>query len=193
LQEASLALLRHPEYCVYAGSTTQQARLSSAEAQPSILGERKFTEETLSNVNNQLKSATLKVLPAAQKGGELDNPTRLITEGPGEYIIVTLLAATWAICNCQRSTTLMTCVKLCVRLVEFLAKTAGDRGSVGQQKATHQPPTFNGRCGPETGLNHKGTKTLKDLISRLNGAEHVPFTGKDSGCLIADIFSHESD
>jgi len=33
-------------------------------------------------------------LPAAQKGGELDNPTRLITEGPGEYIIVTLLAAT---------------------------------------------------------------------------------------------------
>lgn len=27
-------------------------------------------------------------------GGELDNPTRLISEGPGEYIIVTLLAAT---------------------------------------------------------------------------------------------------
>lgn len=98
LQEASLALLRHPEYCVYAGSTTQQARLSSAEAEFNrlALGERsKFTEETLYNVNNQLKSATPKgALPAAQKGGELDNPTRLITEGPGEYIIVTLLAAT---------------------------------------------------------------------------------------------------
>lgn len=98
LQEASLALLRHPEYCVYAGSTTQQARLGSAEAEFNrlALGERsKFTEETLSNVNNQLKAATPKgALPAAQKGGELDNPTRLITEGPGEYIIVTLLAAT---------------------------------------------------------------------------------------------------
>lgn len=98
LQEASLALLRHPEYWVYAGGDTQQARLGSAEAQFNrlALAERsKFTEETLSNVNNQLKAATPKAaLPAAQNGGELDNPTRLITEGPGEYIIVTLLAAT---------------------------------------------------------------------------------------------------
>jgi len=98
LQEASLALLRHPEYCVYAGSATQQARLGSAEAQFNrlALAERsKFTEETLSNVNNQLKAATPKgALPAADQGGELDNPTRLITEGPGEYIVVTLLAAT---------------------------------------------------------------------------------------------------
>lgn len=98
LQEASLALLRHPEYWVYAGSTVQQARLNAAEAQFNrlALAERsKFTEETLSNVNNQLKSAASKgALPAAQTGGELDNPTRLITEGPGEYIIVTLLTAT---------------------------------------------------------------------------------------------------
>lgn len=95
LQEASLALLRHPEYWVYAGSGTTQARLASAEAQFNrlALAERsKFTEETLSNVNNQLKAASSKgALPAA---GELDNPTRLITEGPGEYIVVTLLAAT---------------------------------------------------------------------------------------------------
>ena len=94
LQETSLALLRHPEYWVYAGSETQQARLGSAEAQFNrlALAERsKFSEETLSNVNNQLKAATSKAaLPAEQ----LDNPTRLITEGPGEYIIVTLLAAT---------------------------------------------------------------------------------------------------
>ncbi len=87
LQEASLALLRHPEYWVYAGSTTQQARLGSAEAEFNrlALGERsKFTAETLSNVNNQLKAATpTGALPAAQNGGELDNPTRLITEGPG--------------------------------------------------------------------------------------------------------------
>jgi uncharacterized membrane protein len=95
LQEASLALLRHPEYFVYAGGGTQQASLNSAEGQFNrlLLAERsKFSEETLSNVNNQLKAALTKdALPPA---GELDNPTRLFTEGPGEYIIVTLLAAT---------------------------------------------------------------------------------------------------
>jgi uncharacterized membrane protein len=95
LQEASLALLRHPEYWVYAGGGTQQARLNSAESQFNRLAltERsKFTEETLSNVNNQLKSSADK--PALPSTGELDNPTRLITEGPGQYIVVTLLAAT---------------------------------------------------------------------------------------------------
>ncbi|MBE9215123.1 DUF1517 domain-containing protein [Plectonema cf. radiosum LEGE 06105] len=95
LQEASLALLRHPEYWVYAGGNTNQARLNSAEAEFNrlALAERsKFTEETLSNVNNQLKEAAPnKALPST---GELDNPTDLITQGPGEYIIVTLLAAT---------------------------------------------------------------------------------------------------
>ncbi len=95
LQEASLALLRHPEYWVYAGGGIQQARLNAAEGTFNrlALAERsKFSEETLSNVNNQLKAANPKgALPST---GELDNPTRLITEGPGEYIIVTLLAAT---------------------------------------------------------------------------------------------------
>ncbi len=98
LQETSLALLRHPEYWVYAGGSSQQARLASAEAQFNrlALAERsKFTEETLSNVNNQLKAASPKdALPAAEQGGSVDNPTQLITEGPGEYVIVTLLAAT---------------------------------------------------------------------------------------------------
>ncbi|AFY31768.1 DUF1517 domain-containing protein [Calothrix sp. PCC 7507] len=95
LQEASLALLRHPEYWVYAGGGVQQAKLNSAESQfnrLSLAERSKFSEETLSNVNNQLKAALAQeALPAAD---ELDNPTRLITEGPGEYIIVTLLAAT---------------------------------------------------------------------------------------------------
>lgn len=98
LQEASLALLRHPEYWVYAGDGTKQARLASAEAEfnrLSLAERSKFSEETLSNVNNQLKAASPKAaLSPANKGGELDNPTRMITEGPGEYIIVTLLAAT---------------------------------------------------------------------------------------------------
>ncbi|MBD2299780.1 DUF1517 domain-containing protein [Nostoc sp. FACHB-87] len=95
VQETSLALLRHPEYWVYGGGGTQQAKLNSAESQFNrlALAERsKFSEETLSNVNNQLKAALAKeALPASD---ELDNPTRLFTEGPGEYIIVTLLAAT---------------------------------------------------------------------------------------------------
>lgn len=93
LQEASLALLRHPEYWVYAGSSNNQVRLTAAEGEFNrlALGERsKFTEETLSNVNNQLKAATPK---AALPAGELDNPTSLITQGPGEYIVVTLLTA----------------------------------------------------------------------------------------------------
>ncbi len=95
LQEASLALLRHPEYWVYAGSDTKQARLNAAETEFNrlTLAERsKFTGETLSNVNNQLKAVLAEdALPSTK---EVDNPTDLIKEGPGEYIIVTLLAAT---------------------------------------------------------------------------------------------------
>jgi uncharacterized membrane protein len=97
LQEASLALLRHPEYWVYAGGGTQQAKLNSAESQfnrLSLAERSKFSEETLSNVNNQLKA----VLSQEALSGE-DNPTRLISEGPGEYIIVTLLAATLGKCE----------------------------------------------------------------------------------------------
>ncbi|MDB9374636.1 DUF1517 domain-containing protein [Nodularia sphaerocarpa] len=95
LQEASLALLRHPEYWVYGGGGTQQVKLNAAEGQfnrLSLAERSKFSEETLSNVNNQLKAALNRdALPAAD---QFDNPTQLISEGPGEYLIVTLLAAT---------------------------------------------------------------------------------------------------
>ncbi|MBD2357316.1 DUF1517 domain-containing protein [Tolypothrix sp. FACHB-123] len=95
LQETSLALLRHPEYWVYVGGGTQQAKLNSAEAQfnrLSLAERSKFSEETLSNVNNQLKAALAKeALPGTVNP---ENPTDLITSGPGEYIIVTLLVAT---------------------------------------------------------------------------------------------------
>lgn len=98
LQETSLALLRHPEYWAYAAGNSQKALLTAAESQfnrLSLAERSKFGEETLSNFNNQLKSATPKgALPAAEVGGALDNPTQLITQGPGEYIVVTLLAAT---------------------------------------------------------------------------------------------------
>jgi uncharacterized membrane protein len=87
LQETTLSLLRHPEYWVYAGSKTQQARLEAAEAQfnrLSLAERSKFSGETLSNVNSQLKQAEARAaLPEA--GGSLASP--------GEYIVVTLLVA----------------------------------------------------------------------------------------------------
>jgi len=94
VQEATLALLRHPEYWVYAGAESQQARLASAEAQFNrfSLAERsKFTSETLSNMNNLLKQATPNAaLPAGETSGALVETQ----QESGEYIVVTLLAAT---------------------------------------------------------------------------------------------------
>ena len=91
LQESTLALLRHPEYWVYAGSKAAQTSLQAAEDQFNrlALAERsKFSEETLSNVNNLLKQAPdRQALPEA--GGQL-----VQSQDPGEYIVVTLLVAT---------------------------------------------------------------------------------------------------
>lgn len=94
LQETTLALLRHPEYWVYAGADTQQARLEAAEAafnRYSLAERSKFTAETLSNVNNLLRQADAKAaLPAGETSGELAQ----LNAETGEYIVVTLLAAT---------------------------------------------------------------------------------------------------
>ena len=90
LQETVLALLRHPEYWAYASSETQQSRLEAAEAQFNRLAltERsKFQEETLSNVNRQLRQSEQKALPESERNQQL------LTQGPGEYIVVTLLVA----------------------------------------------------------------------------------------------------
>jgi uncharacterized membrane protein len=90
LQESTLALLRHPEYWVYGSAISQQAALEAAEAKFNqlALGERsKFTEETLSNVNNLLREASPKAsLPSAN--GELSTQ---VSPDPGEYILVTLV------------------------------------------------------------------------------------------------------
>lgn len=86
LQESTLALLRHPEYWVYGSSETNQMRLNSAEAkfnQLAIAERSKFTEETLSNVNNQRISAT------TDEKGEIVNQDT--SKDPGEYIVVTLV------------------------------------------------------------------------------------------------------
>jgi uncharacterized membrane protein len=90
LQETSLELLRHPEYWTYGKTVTQQAKLDRAEAvfnQLSLAERSKFTTETLSKVNNQLRqSAPTAVLTA---NGELAT----VEQERAEYIIVTLLVA----------------------------------------------------------------------------------------------------
>lgn len=91
LQETTLALLRHPEYWVYAGSQSQLTSLQSAENQFNrlALAERsKFNSETLSNVDNLLRHAdSQQALPSSGELATLD-------KDPGEYIVVTLLVAT---------------------------------------------------------------------------------------------------
>ena len=91
LQESTLALLRHPEYWVYGAAQSQQTALEAAEAKFNqlALSERsKFTAETLSNVNNQLREGSSQAsLPG--DGGQL-----VTTEAPGEYLVVTILVGT---------------------------------------------------------------------------------------------------
>ncbi|ASC69939.1 uncharacterized protein XM38_008690 [Halomicronema hongdechloris C2206] len=85
LQEASLALLRHPDYWAYAAVESTQTPLLKAEAEFNrlTLAERsKVSEETLSNVNSQFKQATA---PTATADGA--------NYAPGEYIVATLLVA----------------------------------------------------------------------------------------------------
>ena len=80
LQESTLALLRHPEYWAYGATESQKAGLASAEAKFNqwALAERsKFSLESLSNVNNQLRQAS---------PGSLAT-----TEDSGEYIVVTIV------------------------------------------------------------------------------------------------------
>jgi uncharacterized membrane protein len=91
LQESTLALLRHPEYWVYGAAQSQQTALEAAEAKFNqlALSERsKFTEETLSNVNNQLRQGTTNA-SLTGSGGQL-----AATAAPGEYIVVTILVGT---------------------------------------------------------------------------------------------------
>ena len=85
VQEATLSLLRHPEYWVYGSTQSQQAGLDSAEAkfnQLALTERSKFTEETISNVNAQLRSGST----SNSEGGKL-----VKEEESGEYIIVTII------------------------------------------------------------------------------------------------------
>lgn len=90
LQETSLELLRHPEYWTYGKTSTQQAKLDRAEAvfnQLSLNERGKFTTETLSKVNNQLRQAETNAV--LNSTGEIATAE----QERAEYIIVTLIVA----------------------------------------------------------------------------------------------------
>jgi len=90
LQEATLALLRHPEYWVYGTTNSQKASLEAAEAkfnQFSLTERSKFTDETLTNVDNVIDNQSPKILE-----GEIeDGAIQLKAGDTGEYIVATVI------------------------------------------------------------------------------------------------------
>ncbi|WP_404784786.1 DUF1517 domain-containing protein [Altericista sp. CCNU0014] len=120
LQESTLALLRHPEYWIYASAEGQQTRLMSAEAEFNrrTLSERsKFQEETLSNYSAQLKQkSTTATLPAE------DSASALLKQGPGEYILVTLIVASQGKLELPK-----------IRSAQDLQRALGQMGGVGAE------------------------------------------------------------
>ena len=90
LQEATLALLRHPEYWVYGATSSQKASLDAAEAkfnQLALTERSKFTDETLTNVDSVVSNESQKAL-----GGNTEEGAIQLKEGDsGEYIIATVI------------------------------------------------------------------------------------------------------
>ncbi len=83
LREASISLLRHPEYWIYANSASENTKLELAEQKFNSLAmsERsKLNAEVISNFNNRQ-------IKAAQGTNDLS------LEAPSEYIVITLITA----------------------------------------------------------------------------------------------------
>jgi uncharacterized membrane protein len=84
-QEASLALLRHPEYWIYATADSSEASLNVTEAafnQLSLTERSKFSEETLSNFENRL------LHPSSSESNSSLTTSDQETSG---YIVVTII------------------------------------------------------------------------------------------------------
>lgn len=91
LQEASLALLRNPEYWVYGSAISQKTNIEAAEAQfnqLSLTERSKFTAETLSNVDSVLSNVDSVMRQDDREVSE--SAIQLRTES-GEYIIATVV------------------------------------------------------------------------------------------------------
>ena len=89
LQEATLALMRHPEYWVYGATNSQKASLDAAEAkfnQLSLTERSKFTDETLTNVDSVVTDELQKAL-----GGKTEGAIQLQEGDAGEYIVATVI------------------------------------------------------------------------------------------------------
>ncbi|MEO0835754.1 MAG: DUF1517 domain-containing protein [Cyanobacteria bacterium J06642_3] len=90
LQEATLALLRHPEYWVYGATNDEKASLEAAEAkfnQFALTERSKFTDETLTNVDSVINNDAQPAL-----GGEQSEGAIQLKEGDsGEYIVATVI------------------------------------------------------------------------------------------------------
>ena len=89
LQEATLALMRHPEYWVYGATNSQKASLDAAEAkfnQLSLTERSKFIDETLTNVDSVVTNESQKALD-----GNTEGTIQLQEGNAGEYIVATVI------------------------------------------------------------------------------------------------------
>lgn len=90
VQEATLALLRHPEYWVYGATESQKTDIDTAEAkfnQLALTERSKFSEETLTNVDSLISGGEQKALGGESATGAI----QLSAENSGEYIVATVI------------------------------------------------------------------------------------------------------
>lgn len=108
LQEATLALLRHPDCWIYGNAEADQVSMEAAEVgfnRLSLEERSKFSQETLSNYNSNYNNAqSERSLSSQTLNGSADSTgmdalmtrttNQSINQSINEYIVVTLLVAT---------------------------------------------------------------------------------------------------